>query len=79
MRFRIVRREWHEHADAAHPFGLLRASHERPRGGNAGKEAEELAPLHELPSEEAYKLAHRWTIRALCIAAKYSRLCRLRV
>jgi hypothetical protein len=32
-----------------------------------------------LPSDEAYNLAHPWTIGALCIAAKSSRLCRFRV
>jgi hypothetical protein len=36
------------------------------------------APFHELPSNEARNLAHH-CMRALCIAAKYSRLCRFRV
>ena len=29
--FRIVRGTWHEHADAPHPLGLLRARRKRPR------------------------------------------------
>jgi hypothetical protein len=32
-----------------------------------------------VPSNKAPNLAHHWTTRALCIAAKYSRLCRLGV
>src|SRR5262249_17598873 len=30
--YRIVRGEWHEHADAPHTLGLLRARRERPSG-----------------------------------------------
>jgi hypothetical protein len=32
-----------------------------------------------LPSDEAHNLAHHWALKALCIAAKSSRLCRFRV
>src|SRR5499427_3172843 len=55
--YRIVRGEWHEHADAPHPLGLLRARHKRPRC-RAAKERDELAPSQlierhpTLPSRE---------------------------
>jgi hypothetical protein len=56
---------------------LLRARGERKCRGST-KQGEEIAPSHELPSNEAHNLAHH-CMRALCIAAKYSRLCRFRV
>ena len=31
LKFRIVGGRWHEHANAPHPLGLLRARHQRPR------------------------------------------------
>jgi len=34
----------HEHAGAPHPFALLRAHSERPRGRRAAEERDELAP-----------------------------------
>ena len=43
--FRIVRGECHEHADAPHPLGLLRARRERPRRRRAAEQRDELAPL----------------------------------
>jgi hypothetical protein len=58
---------------------LLRPCRQRPRRRRATEQGEEIAPSHELPSNEAQNLAHHWTMRALCIAAKYSRLCRFRV
>src|SRR5262249_50067480 len=58
---------------------LLRACRKRPRRRCAAEQGDELAPSHELPSEEARNLSHHWTMRALCIAAKYSRLSRFRV
>jgi hypothetical protein len=58
---------------------LLRPCRQRPRRRRATEQGEEIAPSHELPSNEAHNLAHHWTMRALCIAAKYSRLCRFRV
>jgi hypothetical protein len=48
LRFRVVRREWYEHADATLPFDLLRTwgkrQHHR-RGNRATNEPDELAPL----------------------------------
>ena len=46
LTFRIVRGCGHEHADAPHPLGLLRARRERPRGRRAAEKRDELAPLH---------------------------------
>src|SRR5262249_11548289 len=43
--YRIVGGKWHEHADASHPVGLLRAPRDRPCPG-ATKEGDEMAPLH---------------------------------
>src|SRR5262249_43366076 len=43
---RIVRSPGHEHADAAHLLGLLRARRERPRGCCAAEERNEFAPPH---------------------------------
>jgi len=37
LRFRIVRTAVHEHADAPHPLGLLRARRERPRSRRAAE------------------------------------------
>jgi hypothetical protein len=50
LAFRIVRRQAHEHADAPHLLGLLRARHERPRRCRAGEQRDELAPLHSITS-----------------------------
>ena len=47
--FRIVRGRVHEHADAPHPLGLLRARGERPRGRRAAEQRDELAPPHVRP------------------------------
>jgi len=57
---------------------LLCTRRERPCG-SAAEQGDKLAPSHELPLDEANKLPHHWTMWALCIAAKYSRLCRFRV
>ena len=43
---------------------LLRPRRERPRRCRAAEQRDELAPSHELPSDEARNLAHHWTIRA---------------
>jgi hypothetical protein len=43
LSFRVVRREIHEHANAAHFLALLRARRERPRGC-AAKQRDERAP-----------------------------------
>src|SRR5262249_6483848 len=51
---------------------LLRVCRKRPRRRCAAEQGNELAPSHELPSEEVRNLSHHWTMRALCIAAKYS-------
>ena len=47
LSFRIVRGQAHEHADAPHPLGLLRARRERPRGRRAAEKRDELAPPHD--------------------------------
>ena len=52
LRFRIVRGRAHEHADAPHPLGLLRARRERPRGRRAAEKRDELAPLHVRPQAQ---------------------------
>ena len=41
----IVRGQRHEHADAPHPLGLLRARRQRPRC-RAAEQTEKFAPLH---------------------------------
>jgi hypothetical protein len=38
--------EVNEHADAAHPLGLLRPRRERPREGRAAEQRDEKAPPH---------------------------------
>ena len=40
----------HEHADAPHPLGLLRARRERPRRRRAAEQRDELAPPHSITS-----------------------------
>ena len=45
--FRVVRGEWRENADAAHPLALLRARRERPCG-RAAEKRDELPPSHRL-------------------------------
>ena len=45
-RFRIIRGEVHEHADAPHPLRLLRARRERPRDYRAADHRDELATFH---------------------------------
>jgi hypothetical protein len=47
LAFRIVRGQVHEHPDAAHPLGLLRAGRERPsRCRAAAKQDDEIAPSY---------------------------------
>jgi hypothetical protein len=45
--FRIIRAKAHQHADAPHPFRLLRARRERPSRGSrsAAEKRDELAPF----------------------------------
>ena len=43
---RIVRCEWHEHADPPNALGLLCVSGERPGHYGAAEKCNELAPLH---------------------------------
>ena len=43
LRFRIVRSRVHQHADAPHPLGLLRARRQRPRRRRAAEQRDELA------------------------------------
>jgi len=46
LKLRIVCGAGHQHADAPHPLGLLRARRERPRGHRASEQRDELASLH---------------------------------
>jgi hypothetical protein len=57
---------------------LLRVRRERPCRRST-QQGDELASSHEFASENVHNLAHHWTMRALCIAAKSSCLCRFRV
>ena len=52
--FRIVRGCGHEHADAPHPLGLLRARGERPRSRRAAEKRDELAPSHVVPQGQSH-------------------------
>src|SRR5262245_31382567 len=61
---RIVLGVQHQRADAPHSIGLLRPRRERPRGHRTADVRDELSPPHELPSNEAQKLSHLWTISA---------------
>src|SRR5262249_28877297 len=63
------RRSRAQDADGRQLACLLPARAEWPRYG-AAKCDDELAPSHELPSDEAHNLAHNWAMKALCIAAK---------
>src|SRR5262249_14063314 len=47
--FRVVRGCRHQHADAPHPFALLRARRNRPRG-RAAKQRDERAAFHSITS-----------------------------
>src|SRR5262249_8177814 len=55
-RIRIVRAPAHEHADAPHPLGLLRARRERPRSRRAAEQRDEPAPLHSITSSARSKI-----------------------
>ena len=46
----IIRRENVEHANAPHPFALLRARRQRPRRRRAAEQRDELAALHSITS-----------------------------
>jgi hypothetical protein len=48
LRFRVVRTDSHEHADAPHLAALLRTRRERP-SSCAAEKADELAPPHVPP------------------------------
>jgi hypothetical protein len=50
LRFRIVRGESHEHADAPHPLRPLRARGKRPCGRRAAEQGDERAPPHSITS-----------------------------
>ena len=63
LTLRIAQGAIHEHADTAHPLGLLGAGSKRPRNCRAAEKGNELAPVHLCPPEN--------TSRAM---RKYSRL-----
>ena len=50
LRFRLIGRRVHQHANATHSLGLLRARRERPSGCRAADERDELAPPHSITS-----------------------------
>src|SRR5262249_49874881 len=50
LTFRIIGGEIHEHADAPHPVGLLRARRKRPGCRRATDERNERAPFHSIAS-----------------------------
>src|SRR5262249_8852643 len=43
-------RKIHQHGNASHPLGLLRARRKRPRGRSADEKRYECAPLHSITS-----------------------------
>src|SRR5262249_30852763 len=63
LKFSIIRTGGQQYADAPRGGGLLRLRRERPRRG-AAEQCDELAPPHELPSDEVHNLAHHWSISA---------------
>ena len=65
-RLRIVVGEIREHANAAHPLGLLRARRERPRG-RAAEQRDELATGHRMTAFTICAIASRAS-RALSAA-----------
>jgi hypothetical protein len=54
LKFRIIRGRGHEHADAPHSPGLLCARRQRPSGGCAAEEGDELPPLHCFEPSRAF-------------------------
>src|SRR6516164_9643477 len=50
LTFRLVSAVVHQHADAAHSAGLLRARRERHRSRCTAYDCNELAPLHSITS-----------------------------
>ena len=50
LSFRVALGEGHQHADAPHAIGLLRARRERPRSRRAAEQRDELAALHSITS-----------------------------
>jgi hypothetical protein len=51
--FRIVRGAGHQHANAPHPFALLRTRRDRPRDRRTAKECDEFASFHRITSRQA--------------------------
>src|SRR5439155_11617663 len=50
LHFRIALRATHQHPDAPHALGLLRARRQRPSRSRAANERDELAALHSRTS-----------------------------
>jgi hypothetical protein len=57
-----------QESDRRHRW-LLRARRERPCSRAADK-GDELAPPHELPSDEAHNLAHHWIHKRACASQR---------
>jgi hypothetical protein len=69
--FRIVRGQVHEHPDAPHALGLLRARDERPPDRRAAEKGDKFPPPHEAyPKAKDHDL-----IIAPCMAAKTGHSC----
>src|SRR5262249_741370 len=61
--------EYLEHAEAAHPLGLLGAGHERPsRRNRAANDFDKLAPSHSITSSAAFSRPYG-TVRPNVLAA----------
>src|SRR5215469_13773265 len=69
LKSRIVRGCGQEHANASHAFALLRARRERPRGGRAAEQRDDLAALHHsiTSSASASNLSGIWRPSALAV------------
>ena len=68
LKFRIVRGCGQEHADAAHPLGLLRARRERPRRRRAAEKGDELAPPDHSITSSARRRSAVGTLRPSAFA-----------
>src|SRR6516225_1778052 len=73
LTFRLVSAVVHQHADAAHSAGLLRASAERPCR-RAAQECDELSPPHSITSSaRASSVGGTWRPSALAVLTLIAR------